>query len=106
MLSLSGIAAGCNSAEEQELATERVALLRAQNDVVSKNKGDCSSLRKGLADFEKGQGDRITSVNSRWTVLTDSKKKSLMKAHRDETDPYFKAMISPLISCGTSFPVK
>ncbi len=45
-------------------------------------------------------------MNTRWAALTDSKKKSLSKLHRDDTNSAYKAMIPPLIKCGTQFPVK
>lgn len=96
---------GCNSAEEKALAKERVDLLKTQASLVEKNP-DCSALAGALLDFEKANSTRISDFNTKWKALPESKRESLMKPHRSETNPYFKAMIGPLIKCGTVFPVK
>lgn len=96
---------GCNSAEDKELAEERVALLRAQNEVVTKHT-DCSALSKALMEFEDAHSAEVKSNNMRWMALPESKRNSLMKAHKEETNAYFSARISPLVRCGTVFPVK
>jgi hypothetical protein len=99
------VLAGCHSAEEKSLAKERVDLLKQQAALVEKNP-DCTALSGALLDFEKANSSRITTFNTKWKALPESKRESLMKPHRDETNPYFKAMIAPLIKCGTVFPVK
>lgn len=96
---------GCHSAEEKALAKERVDLLKSQAAIAEKNP-DCSALSGALADFEKANSARISAYKAKWTALSESKRESLTKAHRSETNPYFKAMIPPLIKCGTVFPVK
>lgn len=104
-LALALATTGCHSAEEKALAKERVELLKTQASLAEKNP-DCGALAGALLDFEKANSTRISDFNTKWKALSESKRESLMKAHRSETNPYFKAMIAPLIKCGTVFPVK
>lgn len=96
---------GCHTPEEKELAQERADLIIKQGAIAEANK-ECRSLDRELAVFKAQNGVQIASVNQRWGALTDSKRKSLGKLHRDDTNAAFKAMISPLVRCGTQFPVK
>ena len=96
---------GCNTPEEKALAQERADLIIKQGAIAESNK-ECRSLDRELAIFKAQNGKQIADVNSRWSALTDSKKKSLGKLHKDDTNSAFKAMIGPLIRCGTHFPVK
>lgn len=97
--------AGCNTPAEKELAQQRADLIIKQGAIAEGNK-DCRSLDRELAIFKAQNSAQIADVNSRWAALTDSKRKSLSKLHRDDTNQAFKSMISPLIKCGTQFPVK
>jgi hypothetical protein len=104
MLAL-GMAAGCHTPEEKALATERVELLGMQASLATKFT-ECRTLDSALRELKKTTGARIESSNTQWNALSKSKRDSLMKPHSKETGPYFKAMIAPLIRCGTVFPVK
>lgn len=97
--------AGCNTPEEKALAQERADLIIKQGAIAEANK-ECRSLDRELAVFKAQNAAQIADVNSRWAALSESKKKSLGKLHREDTNPAYKAMIAPLIKCGTQFPVK
>jgi hypothetical protein len=96
---------GCASPEEKALAKDRVELLGAQAKMAGAHK-DCSELTGAIMDWEKANAPKISDVTTRWKALSESKRKSLMKAHKDESNTYFKAMIGPLVRCGTVWPVK
>jgi len=100
--------AACDSGtpEEKALATERVALVKMEADIVDKTPKACGELKQALGQFEKDNHDRITKFNAAWTALPKDKTDKLMKPHRSESNPYFEKLISPLVQCGAVFPVK
>ncbi len=96
---------GCASPEEKALAKDRVELLGAQAKLAGEHT-DCGELTGAIMDWEKANSAKITEVTTRWKALSESKRKSLMKPHKDQSNTYFKAMIGPLVRCGTVWPVK
>ena len=100
-----GMISGCATPEEKALAKDRVALMGAQAKMADEHK-NCSELTGAIMDWEKANADKIKDVNTRWQALSKSKRNSLMKPHKSESNQYFKAMIGPLVRCGTVWPVK
>ena len=100
--------AACDSGtpEEKALATERVALVKMEADIVDRTPKSCGELTQALGQFEKDNHDRITKFNTAWTALDKKKQDTVMKPHRKESNPYFEKLISPLVQCGAVFPVK
>lgn len=96
--------AGCNTAEEKAIVEERVELVKMEIAVLDSTK-TCNGVQTGMAKFEKDNKARIDSFNTSWKALSESKRNSLMKPHRAETDPYYKKIIVALVDCGTHFPV-
>jgi hypothetical protein len=101
-----GVLAGCNSAEEKALARERLDLAKQEASIVESSPKDCGVLKKKLGEFETANKDRISSVNSRWTALSESKQASLRKSLRDEANPVYEKLIPVTLQCGAVFPVK
>lgn len=97
---------GCNSAEEKALAKERLDLVKMEAAIVDGTPKNCAMLKTKLDAFDTANKDRISAVNTKWAALSDSKRKSLSKALREEQNPYYDKLIPVTIQCGDIWPVK
>ena len=102
ILASMGVLAACNTPEEKAIARERIDLVKQEASLVDQNPG-CAGLQTALDGFERTNAVRISTFNAKWTALPESKRNSLMKPLRSESNPYFKTLIGPLIKCD-AFP--